>query len=273
MSNNLAVIISIYKNDNIINVKECFYSLMNQTYIKFDIFVKFDGPVSLEIDYFLTKLVSPPNINLFIHKRELNIGLDRSLNELLKVVLKNQYSFIARMDADDICKLERFEKQIFYLENKEEIDVLGSYVEEFYDDGTTKIIKYPIDHYNMLHSFGKKNPLAHPSVMFRTRFFKKAGNYPENTIKDEDTMLWLNGFLHGCRFANLDEILLSFRVTNDFYKRRNGLKKSYGDLKNRCKIINLLNLSKTNYIFALSKFILLSLPFPKLTNLLYKKLR
>lgn len=42
--------------------------------------------------------------------------------------------------------------------------------------------------------FGKRNPLAHMSVIFRKSYFHKAGLYPVDTDKDEDTIFWLNGF-------------------------------------------------------------------------------
>lgn len=69
------------------------------------------------------------------------------------------------------------------------------------------------------------------SVIFRKSYFHKAGLYPVDTDKDEDTIFWLNGFLSGCKFANIDEVLVRVRVNKDFYLRRNGLSKSLSDLK------------------------------------------
>ena len=125
----------------------------------------------------------------------------------------------------------------------------------------------------MLKSFGKRNPVAHPSVLMRKEFFEKAGAYPINTKTDEDTMLWLNAFLGGCKFANIEEPLTNMRVSDSFYERRAGFPKAYSDLKNRLKIINYLNLSGLNYLFAFARFVIQIIPSSTFTKFMYKNLR
>ena len=46
--------------------------------------------------------------------------------------------YVARMDADDICVPHRFEKQVQYLDEHSEIDILGSNALFFYDGKTNK---------------------------------------------------------------------------------------------------------------------------------------
>lgn len=82
-----------------------------------------------------------------------------------------------------------------------------------------------------------------------------------------------NGFLSGCKFANIDEVLVRVRVNKDFYLRRNGLSKSLSDLKNRCLVIRKLNLSYVNYIFACARFVIFIIPIPHVTQFAYKFLR
>ena len=155
-----------------------------------------------------------------------------------------------------------------------DVDILGGYIEEFGENMTqTKVIKYPCDHDSMKNFFGRRNPLAHVSVLFKKSFFEKVGRYPENTDLDEDTMLWLEGFRKKCRFANLDEVLVKVRVSSNFFSRRNGFKKSVNDYKNRKKIIKLLRLNPINHIWAFARFVLLSIPLPYVTKLMYKVLR
>jgi len=125
----------------------------------------------------------------------------------------------------------------------------------------------------MKEGFGKRNPLAHMTVFFRKTFFEKAGLYPLDTNLDEDTMFWLNGFLNSCIFANLPQILVKVRVDSKFYGRRNGVKKSYSDFKNRLKIIRELDLAFINIIWAFGRFVMMSLPIAGITKFAYKYLR
>lgn len=266
----IVVIMSVYKNDELLHLQECVKSILSQTYPDFDLHIQLDGKISETCENYLDSLTDK---RIFKYSREENRGLAYSLNELLERVLPMKYEYVARMDADDICVKDRFEKQMEYMELHPEIDIAGSMLEEFYEDGSSKQIRYPIGHEEMKAFFGRRNPLAHMTVLFRKSYFEKAGGYPENTNKDEDTMLWLNGFLTGCIFANIGEPLVKVRVNNDFYCRRNGFSKSWSDLKNRCIIIHSLKLSPANYVFAFGRFFFFILPMPWLTKLAYRYLR
>lgn len=59
--------------------------------------------------------------------------------------------------------------------------------------------------------------MIHPTVMFRRSYFEKAGLYPEDTYFGEDTKMWAKGFKAECKFANLPEYLLKFRLDSDFF--------------------------------------------------------
>lgn len=267
----VAVIMSIYKNDKLMYVAKCVNSMLKQTFGDFHVYIQYDGVVEDDIKYFFMEL---NDTRFHVYSRNENYGLAYSLNELLKIILTKEYDYIIRMDADDICISNRFEKQIIFMEQHKNIDICGSYIEEMDEnEKCIGLIKYPSIHDEMKTFFGKRNPLAHPSVIFRKSYFQKAGLYPVDTDKDEDTIFWLNGFLSGCQFANIEQVLVRMRVNSNFYSRRNGLSKSLSDLKNRCLVIRKLNLSSVNYIFAFARFVVLSVPIPRITQFAYKFLR
>lgn len=268
----LAVIMSLYKNDKFKYFKKAIDSILAQTFTEFDLFIQCDGVVEEECRKYISSLEDK---RVFFRERLKNKGLAKSLNELLsQEVLPKNYEYIARMDADDICVPNRFEKQISFLETNNAVDIMGGFIEEIDEkDKFIQKVTYPTDHNGMKTFFGKRNPLAHMTVMFRKSYFDKVGLYPENTNLDEDTMFWFSGFKNGCIFANIPETMVRVRVNSDFYGRRNGFKKSYSDFKNRTKIIKDLGLSYINYIWAFGRFAFMSFPFPKLTEFLYKKLR
>lgn len=238
MQNDLAVIMSLYKNDRLEFVKLAVESILGQTYMNFDFYIQYDGPIRPEVDGYLSDLTDE---RVKIQRRVENKGLAWSLNELLAVVMPQGYEYIARMDADDISLPDRFDKQLEYLKSHQEVDMVGGAINEIDENGENrgKVIKYPCSTEDCRSFFSKRNPVAHPTVMFRRSFFEKAGwEYPTDFMRNEDTRLWHEGYKHGCVIANLPDVLLHFRMTDAmFTQRRNGKAFAKSQLQLR-KIIN-----------------------------------
>ena len=273
MLNKLCVLLSIYKNDKISFVEESISSVINQTYQTFDIFILYDGPIDHSISEYIDHLILPNTINIFILKRNENKGLAKSLNELIKVAIDRNYQYIARMDADDVCMLDRFEKQINYLERNKAIDVLGSWTIEIDKLGNEIFQKeMPITSKECLHLFKKRDCLVHPSVMFRKSFFEKAGLYPEETFFGEDTMMWAKGFKNNCVFANIPLYLLYYRLDDDFFNRRRGWRHAKSIFVLRMKISKMLGFGFVGYFYAITFASIKLLP-KNLLSFAYKKLR
>ena len=265
------VLLSIYKNDRLKFVQEALESLYTQSQ-KADILIKIDGEIDNRLEAFLRQEHADEKI-VYLSKREENRGLAVSLNELIEEALSRGYEYLFRMDADDICDKKRFEKQIAFMEKHQDIDVCGTFIEEFGEGiAYSKTVKYPLRHEEMFRFFGKRVPLAHVSACFRKRFFQKTGLYPTASPTNEDTLLWMKGFAAGCKFANIPEVLVYVRVSEDFFGRRGGFKKAWSDLQDRILVINALGYNKRYYFDALALFLVNIAP-PKLKQFLYKRLR
>ncbi len=261
---------SLYKNDTLETLHPALKSLYDQTK-KVDIFIQQDGIISEEVEVFLNKELSDKKIK-FLGKRDENKGLAYSLNELLEQVFP-YYEYIARMDADDISISDRIEQQFDFMEKHLNIDVVGAFIEEFSEEiEYSNIVKYPLSHDEMFDFFKKRVPLAHVSAFFRKSFFEKAGFYPEESLTNEDTLLWMNGFKNDCQFSNLSIILVNVRIGKSFFKRRGGLSKPLSDLKDRIKVIQTLGYNYDAYIYALGVFIVNISP-AWIKKILYKRLR
>jgi glycosyltransferase involved in cell wall biosynthesis len=246
----LAVIMSIYKNDRFEFVKESVRSVLDQTFSDYHFFIVFDGPVYQEIDMFISSL---DDDRMKHYRTEHNRGLAEALNYILIRVLKNpEYKYIARMDADDISMPQRFEKQHAFLENNQDVSCCGSWYEEIDEEGKhLSFRKLPVDHENLKKRFYTRTPFAHSSVMYRRTLIEDAGYYPTDTILLEDIVLWSRALKSGSRFANIPEYLLKFRIDNNFLKRRSGIKYGLNFIKNRFRISRSLNFPVQAYIFSL----------------------
>jgi len=272
MNNELvSIIMSVYDGDSPEFLIESIQSIIDQDYDNIEIILIGDGVKNTLLISSIESIVNNNKKVIRYFPQDINLGLASCMNKAIDL---SKGEFLARMDADDIMERNRITLQSDFLRLNSEIDIVGSYIMEFnLDSGTNKLIRYPLMHVDMQKSFGRRNPLAHPSVMFKRSFFNKSGKYPLDTLTDEDTILWLRAFLNGCRFANIDLPLTKMRVSNDFFSRRKGVKKGLNDLNNRILVISRLNLPFVNYLYALGRFFLQTLPFAKVKEFAYNNFR
>lgn len=148
---------------------------------------------------------------------EQNVGLGNALNIGLK---ECSYDLVARMDTDDICVPDRFEKQIRFFENND-VDVVGSYcIEVDEKDNRGNIRKMPLAHKDIYDNLFTC-PLIHPTVMFKKSIVEKVEGYDKALTRRQDYDLWFKCAKVGAKFANIDEPLLLYRFTNDTHKKQN----------------------------------------------------
>lgn len=253
----IAVILPVYKNDKVHYVRLSVNSILTQTYKgEIKLFIGVDGPVDESLALCLHEYEQKENVS--VHWFPKNRGLAIVLNDLLAMAHKQKYEYIARMDADDMMMPKRLEIQLNYLLQHPDIDVVGGAITEIDEHGNERgmVIKYPLTHEECVDFFAIRNPLAHPAVMFRYSFFDKLqGGYRADHPKNQDTMLWLDGLKKGCKMANVSDIVLKFRMTDDlFRKRRNGWNLAKRQLADRLEVNRGLHYGIKSYIFAYANF-------------------
>lgn len=251
----VAVLLPVYKNDSPIFFRDALESLRRQTLLPSRIFVGVDGPVDGDLKIQLERLSNDIDVEVCWYKD--NRGLACVLNDLIAEAKKAGYNYFARMDADDISLIDRFERQVDFMEEHPNVDVVGGAIEEINGEGVLKgkRVEYPLTHDACRNFFRYRDPLAHPAVMFRASYFEKVtGGYRNEYRKNQDTMLWFDGFMNGCVFANLSETVLYFRVNDDFYNRRNGWKRAKQMLCDRLKMNKALGYDISANLFAFAMF-------------------
>lgn len=249
----VAILLPVYAKDSPFFFKDALESLRKQTLRSLRIYIGVDGPVGNDLKIVLDDLSDDKDIVVCWFKK--NRGLACVLNDLVRKALEDGYVFLARMDADDISLPERMDKQVAFLADHPEVDVVGGAIEEINGEGVLKgkRVEYPLTHDACRIFFRYRDPLAHPAVMFRARYFEKVeGGYRPEYRKNQDTMLWFDGFMNGCVFANLSETVLYFRVNDDFYNRRNGWKRAKQMLKDRLKMNKALGYDISANLFAVA---------------------
>lgn len=267
---NIAVLLSVYKNDKAEFLRLSIDSILNQSYKNIILYIGIDGIIGEKLYKCLEQYEQEKRVNIVYFPE--NRGLAVVLNDLLILCKEANIEYIVRMDADDISVPNRLANQVNYLLLHPEVDVVGGRIEEINEQSERngKSVTYPLTHQECFKFFRYRDPLAHPAVMFRKSFFDKAKGYRNEYRKNQDTMLWFDGFMNGCIFANLDETVLLFRVTDDFYKnRRNGFKRAKKMLKDRFMINKALHYDWSAYLFSFLMFIMTLTP-PFLKKFLYR---
>lgn len=275
--NKIGVLLPVYKNDSVNYLAKAVESIVLQTYKDLHIYIGVDGPVGDDIKSYFNLIGEKKKISIIWFEK--NRGLACVLNDLIVEAMKNGCDYCARMDADDISQSDRFEKQIAFLKMHPQVDVVGGAIEEIDDNSVKngKMVVYPLTHDDCRKFFRYRDPLAHPATFFRKSYFDKVAKYngkvntwyrPEYR-KNQDTMLWFDGFMSGCIFANLPDTVLNFRVAKDFYGRRNGWKRAKQMMRSRMEINKAMKYDVSANLFALAMAIMTVSP-TWLKKFLYK---
>ncbi|RBL93808.1 glycosyltransferase [Chitinophaga flava] len=211
---------SVYFKENPGFLRASLESIFNQSHMPDEVVLVKDGPLTPELDVVIEEYRKRWVDGFHIVPLEKNVGLGRALQI---GIMHCQYDYIARMDSDDICYLDRFEKQVLFIAQNRNISVLGTGIMEFNeqpnDMSSVKIL--PSSNAELVKYAGKRCPFNHSSVMLNKAAIIAAGSYQEMPFL-EDYYLWLRVMKKGYEFANLPEPLLYFRIGNDVIGRRQG---------------------------------------------------
>lgn len=141
--------------------------------------------------------------------RQSNQGIVASLNQMLAIV---ETPFVARMDADDICLPERFARQLARMTAEPDLGALGTQFVEIDADDRVLDAHYrqPVGRDAVRAQLTIKQPLANPTVMFRTEALRAAGLYRQAFRHCEDYDLFLR-LSHLADLDNLPDVLLHYR--------------------------------------------------------------
>jgi glycosyltransferase involved in cell wall biosynthesis len=216
-----SVLISTYINDNPQALEQALASIINQSLVPTEIVLVIDGLIKIDTENVIANF-KKTNAEIFkIVRLETNLGLGNAL----KIGLENcSNELIARMDSDDIAVYDRFKIQVNYLVNNENVVLVGSNMEEFNAiPGDLKRVKAVPSRYNDIKKYAKyRNPINHPTAVFRKNAVQKVGSYTELNLF-EDYYLWIRMLKEGFVVENINQNLLFFRVSNETISRRHGL--------------------------------------------------
>lgn len=237
-----SVLISLYQKEKPEYLRECLESLKNQTLPATEIVMVYDGAITTELEEVVTQFITILPIKII--RLPQNVGLGKALNEGLKHC---SYNWVFRMDSDDICLPNRFEKQVAFINQHSNVVLLSGYIAEFKEDKNTisSYRKVPIGSEKIKKYVLSRSPFNHVAVAFRKNIIEEVGGYQHHLFL-EDYNLWLRVIAKGYEVGNLDETLVLVRAGDNMVSRRRG--KEY--IKGEWKLFNLKRELKLQNIFS-----------------------
>lgn len=190
-------------------IHDCISSILNQSFIDFELLVMDDGSIDSSIS--IIKSFKDERIKFFSGN-----GFIPNLNRAINL---SKAPYLARMDADDIMHVDRLKRQYEIMNSNTDIAVCASYVSyisDVYDtsslNGSTNRINGMIDDAVTFMLLG--NIVSHPTVMIRKNFLELNGLSYENYPHAEDYKLWFEVAKKDGKFYVIPEELLQYRLSS-----------------------------------------------------------
>lgn len=199
-------------------------SIIHQTYKNLEILCINDG--SSDDTPKVLEQYAKKDYRIKIINNETNIKLIKTLNKGIEIA---QGEYIARMDADDISFPSRIEKELKYLQDNPEVDIVSCGVININNEGkllSDKIIRQKNRIANFFASFFYV-PIGHPELLIKTKVLKENNFlFEDHVLHTEDYELWSRLLRLGYDLRNIDIQLLYFRINPESVSRK------YTDIQN-----------------------------------------
>lgn len=203
----VSVLMSVFNGETFLS--QAIESILNQTFREFEFVIVNDGSTDGTGQILDDYARRDSRVRILAHA---NRGRAESLNRGIELC-GGQY--IARMDADDISLPCRLEEQVDYLEHHPAVGLLGGSFEIIDTAGNMlQTIRCPLHDAEIRSHMLVSNPMCHPAVVMRKDVAVASGGYRRPLLDADDYDLWLR-MAERCRLANLDSVVLKYRVHSD----------------------------------------------------------
>ncbi len=266
-----SVLMSVYKGENDGFFRESMESIFTQTYKTDDFVLICDGPLNNELDSVIAEYKEKFGEVLNVIRLPENKGTAYSANKGLSLC-KNEY--IMKMDSDDVCLENRAEKQLGFLAENPDIDILGSYIEEFNNDDKSVIgVRQTPEKHEEIMKFAKRRaPFNNQTLVYKKSIAEKIGGYSDELLRCEDYDFMVRMLMAGAKSANIPEVLVRYRVNKDNLTRRRNWKNTKSFIAVRKKIYKMGFSSFWDYIWPCTMQLLLFITPSFITGFVYKKM-
>lgn len=196
----VSVLMPVYKTSEKY-LREAIESILSQTFEDYEFLILDDCPEDDREEI----VRSYKDKRIKYYKNEKNLGITPSRNKLIDMA-KGEY--LAVFDHDDVSLPERFQKQVQYLDEHQDVGVVSSNVKSLVKGW---ISANPIDDYNIKMALIRICAMSHSASMIRKSVLINNNiRYEERFSPAEDYALWCR-LIPFTNFYNIPDVLFHYR--------------------------------------------------------------
>lgn len=207
MSDNvkISVIMSVYNGEEYL--AEAIDSVLGQSFKNFELIVIND--CSTDKTGELLEHYASLDSRVKVHTNEVNLRLPSSLNKAISLA---EGKYIARMDADDICLPDRFEKQYAFMESHSDV-ALSSCRFMTLKNGVVSSggCGGKTDNESIKALLLVTNPILHPGIIAKAEVIRELG-YDKTFTCTEDMEIWSRFVMADYKIEIQPEYLMVYRL-------------------------------------------------------------
>lgn len=211
----VSIVMSVYNDE--LYLKQSLDSIFAQTMQDFEIIIVDDASTDRTVE--IINEYQDERIRLYLN--ETNQGLTKNLNRGLSFV---RGEYIARMDGDDICRPDRLEKQIQWLEAHPSLMLISCRTHMFGDEDLVSDIQGTP---KQLQARMLIRPvLAHPGFMMRRELVEKQGFCYDESYRSAQDYNFAVRVAKQFEIGIAPEVLLDYRVHKKQVSSKRGTEQS-----------------------------------------------
>ena len=200
----VSVLMTIYNAEPYL--KEAIDSILTQKFSEWELIAVDNGSTDQSAEILST--YDDPRVHVFGLPD--NIGRTPALRYAFE---QARGEYIAVLDADDVALPERLARQVEFLDNYDDVVLVGAWTQVIDEKGRITSTLKPSTNSEEIHDcLGWATPMAHSSVMYRSVAASKVGGYPKEFAYAQDMALFQALSKVG-RLAVIDDFLCQWRTS------------------------------------------------------------
>ena len=265
-----SVLITVYYKETPENLTASIESMLNQTVRPSDIVLVCDGPLDGRLNKIIHRFTTEYGGLFQVMRLNENVGIGSANNAGIQHC---RHELVAKIDSDDISHPDRCRRQLELFEQKPELSICGAQLEEFLGtpDNILAVRNVPLGYAEILKYARRRMPFNNPTVMYKKSEAIKAGGFSD-LRRCEDYDMYVRMLQQGCIAENLPDVLTSYRLSEDAYRRRGSFSNLSGFISVRWRIYRSGFSGFFDFLVPTCGQILLTIAPNRLKDVMYRKI-
>ena len=245
----VSFIMGVYNTKNFNELARSIDNMLGQTYPNIEVVICDDCSTNGVYEYLIENYSKNPKIKVVRNEKNSGAGVARN-----NAILHAKGEYVAVQDDDDYSSLDRIQKQVDFLENNPEFDLVSAGLVKFDEQG--EWAKVQLKPYPTKRDFRKSSQHVHACTLFRKSCLEKVNGYriSKETVRGEDYDLFMRIYAKNMKGYNIPETLYYYNISRKG-RKRSKYKHRYYESVIRRKGFKAMRLPIFDYIYVLKPLV------------------